>query len=192
MTLLDVDDPGLLVLPTHRLLLDLSDDALHSLSSQRFEQYFTVRELAAAEMSPGTLQQLLASVSEQHPSFVVSTTEGNWLLSLNERGRQRMAQSGHSTAWNELDVAVAHMLVLQDLLGLSAEDMTAGRHVKYTDDIQEALQAVQSGQAQGALLFHATRVRQVCEVAKADDRMPQKSTYFYPKLITGLVINPLW
>jgi uncharacterized protein (DUF1015 family) len=192
MALIDVDDPGLLVLPTHRLLLDLSDDALHLLSSQRLGQYFTVRELAAAEMSPGSLQQLLASVSEQHPSFVISTTEGNWLLSLNERGRQRMAQSGHSTPWNELDVAVAHKLVLQDLLELSAEDMTAGRHVKYTDDIQEALQTVQSAQAQGALLFHATRVRQICEVAKADDRMPQKSTYFYPKLITGLVINPLW
>jgi len=192
MALIDVDDPGLLVLPTHRMLFDLSDDALHSLSSQRFRQYFTVRALAAAEMSPESVQQLLATVSEQHPSFVASTAQGSWLLSLNERGRQRMAGSGHPAAWNELDVAVAQMLVLEDLLRLSAEDMTAGRHVKYTDDTQEALQAVQSGKAQGALLFHATRVRQICEVAKAGDRMPQKSTYFYPKLSTGLVINPLW
>jgi len=70
--------------------------------------------------------------------------------------------------------------------------MTAGRYVWYTGDLREALQAVQTGTAQCALLFHATRVRQICEVAKADDRMPQKSTYFYPKLITGLVMNPLW
>jgi uncharacterized protein (DUF1015 family) len=192
MALIDLDDPGLLVLPTHRLLSGLSVDALQLLSSQRLARYFTVRQLESAEISPQAVQQLLEAASEQHPSFVVSTADGTRLLSLNEQGRQRMTGSGYSEAWNELDVAVAHVLVLEELLGLSAEDMTAGRYVRYTDDLREALQAVQSGTAQCALLFHATRVRQICEVAKADDRMPQKSTYFYPKLITGLVLNPLW
>ena len=123
---------------------------------------------------------------------MIRTGEQTRLLSLNEQGRQQMMHSGHSAAWNELDVAVAHQLVLEELLGLRAADITAGKYVRYTQDAQEALQAVQTGQAQAALLFHATRVRQVCNVAKADDRMPQKSTYFYPKLITGLVLNPLW
>jgi len=148
--------------------------------------------LETTEMSPQAIKQLLEAASEQHPSFIVSTAGGAWLLSLNEQGRRHMAESGHSGAWNELDVAVAHILVLEELLGLSAEDVTAGRYVRYTGDLQETLQAVQTGTAQCALLFHATRVRQICEVAKADDRMPQKSTYFYPKLITGLVMNPLW
>jgi uncharacterized protein (DUF1015 family) len=103
-----------------------------------------------------------------------------------------MAESGHSAAWDELDVAVAHLLLLEELLGLREEDITAGKYVRYTQDAVEALQAVQKGEVQAALLFHATRVRQVCDVAMADDRMPQKSTYFYPKLITGLVMNPLW
>jgi uncharacterized protein (DUF1015 family) len=192
MALIDLDDPGLLVLPTHRLLSGLSVDALQSLSSQHLARYFTVRRLESTEISPQAVQQLLEAASEQHPSFVVSTTGEAWLLSLNEQGRQRMTGSGHSEAWNELDVAVAHVLVLEELLGLSTEDMTVGRYVRYTDDLREALRAVQSGAAQCALLFHATRVRQICEVAKADDRMPQKSTYFYPKLITGLVMNPLW
>src|SRR6266849_4074729 len=192
MALIDLDDPGLLVLPTHRLLSGLSDVALRLLSGQHLARYFTVRQLESAEMSPRAVKQLLEAASEQHPSFVVSTAGGAWLLSLNEQGRRRMTESGHSGAWNELDVAVAHILVIEELLGLSAEDMTAGRYVRYTGDLQEALQAVQTGTAQCALLFHATRVRQICEVAKADDRMPQKSTYFYPKLITGLVMNPLW
>jgi uncharacterized protein (DUF1015 family) len=82
--------------------------------------------------------------------------------------------------------------VLEKLLGISPEDATAGAHLRYTRDAQQALQAVRTGEAQLALLLNATRVRQICDVAEADERMPQKSTYFYPKLITGMVINPLW
>ena len=194
MALVDLDDPGLLILPIHRVLFDLYADTLAALSSEHLAHYFTVRELERAGADPalGFLEQELVQASEQYPSFVVSTVEQTWLLSLNEQGRRRMAESGHSAAWNELDVAVAHLLVLEDLLGLSAEDIRAGKYVRYTQDAQEALQAVQRRDAQAALLFHGTRVRQVCDVAKADDRMPQKSTYFYPKLITGLVMNPLW
>ena len=103
-----------------------------------------------------------------------------------------MEQTGRTAAWNALDVAVAHTLVLEELLGLSAADMTAGTHVRYVQEAEEALQVVQRGEAQLALLLNGTRVRQICDVALADDRMPQKSTYFYPKLITGLVMNPLW
>src|SRR5205823_2096662 len=115
-----------------------------------------------------------------------------WLLTLNDAGKERMKESGHSVPWNALDVAVAHRLVLEELLGLRAEDMTAETHVRYTRDAQQALEAVRKGDAQAALLLNATRVRQICNVAEADDRMPQKSTYFYPKLITGLVMNPVW
>jgi uncharacterized protein (DUF1015 family) len=70
--------------------------------------------------------------------------------------------------------------------------MTAGTHIRYTRDAKQALEAVQKGEAHLALLLNPTPVRQVCDVADADDKMPQKSTYFYPKLITGLVMNPLW
>ena len=134
----------------------------------------------------------MAAAGESAPSFIVHTAGQTWLLSLNEQGRARMAESDHSNAWNELDIAEAHTLVLEGLLGLNAEDMTAGTHIRYTREAQQALGAVQKGDAQLALLLNPTRVRQVCDVADADDKMPQKSTYFYPKLITGLVMNPLW
>jgi uncharacterized protein (DUF1015 family) len=191
MALTDVDDPGLLVLPTYRLLFGLSRDALSLLTSQQLTQYFTVYELGAIENAQKTLLRL-AQVDATRPSFVITTTAQSWLLSLNDAGRARMAESGHSDAWNELDVAVAHTLVLESLLGLRREDITAGSHIRYTRDAQQALEAVRKGEAQAALLLNATRVRQVCNVAKANDRMPQKSTYFYPKLITGLVLNPVW
>ncbi|MEO6891927.1 MAG: DUF1015 domain-containing protein [Ktedonobacteraceae bacterium] len=191
MTLIDVDDPGLLVLPTHRLLFDLDKQALQALSAEHLARYFTVRELDTTENNEALLQQL-AQAGERAPAFIVTTAERVWLLSLNEQGAARMAESEHSSAWNTLDVALVQRLVLEELLGLSTADITAGPYTRYTHATQEALQAIAQGQAQVVILLNATPIRQVCDVAQADDRMPQKSTYLYPKLLTGLVMNPLW
>ncbi len=203
MALIDLDDPGMLVLPTHRLLFNLRPEALSRITGENLAQYFTVQPLEAAQESNTMLAQLaqagnvgadysLSPGEGAYPALVLSVKGQSWLLSVNEQGRQRMQQSGHSAAWNMLDVAIAHTLIIEELLGLNAQDMTAGTYVRYTRDAEQALQAVQTGEAQVAILLNATRVRQICDVADADDKMPQKSTYFYPKLITGLVMNPLW
>ena len=191
MALIDVDDPGMLVLPTHRVLFGLDQQVLDGLIEASFAQYFNVQVVPTTLTSETIVQQMIEAGQEQ-PALVFATGKQMLLLTLNEQGKQQMQESGHSTAWNGLDVAVAQQLVMEHILGLSAEDMTAGTHVRYMRDPQQALQAVQSGETQAAVLLNATRVRQIRDVAQADDRMPQKSTYFYPKLITGLVINPLW
>ena len=192
MALIDLEDPGLLVLPTHRLVHHLSQEALENLNNSQLGRYFTVRELLMGDYPPEAPLQMLAQADQAEPSFVICMPEQGWLVSLNEQGKARIEQSGHSAAWNALDVAVAQTLVLESLLGLNAHDLVAGTHVGYTRDANAALQALRAGEAQAALLLKPTRVRQICEVAEANDRMPQKSTYFYPKLITGLVMNPLW
>jgi len=191
MALIDVDDPGMLVLPTHRLLSGLSQNVLAHLSAQRLTHFFTVQELENADTS-AAIQDQLAQAGQQGTALVIKAAGQTLLLKLNEQGRQRMETSGHTEAWNVLDVAVAQKLVLEDVLGLQAEDMIAGTHVRYTHDTQQALQTVQSGEAQAGIFLNGTPLRQVCDVAQANDRMPQKSTYLYPKLITGLVMNPLW
>ncbi|MHB8599272.1 MAG: DUF1015 domain-containing protein [Ktedonobacteraceae bacterium] len=192
MALIDLDDPGMLVLPTHRLLFNLNPEALQGLTSENLARYFTVQTLGDTLSSEALVAQLAVGADVSRPSLVLSVAGQNWLLSINEQGQQRMQESGHSAAWNNLDVAVAHTLIIEDMLGLNAQDMTAGTNIRYMRDAKQALQAVQAGEAQAAILLNATRVRQICDVADADDRMPQKSTYFYPKLITGLVMNPLW
>lgn len=189
MTLIDLDDPGMLVLPTHRLLADLNPETLANLTSANLGRYLTVRELEHVDAN--TLREL-ERVGADSPSFLLTMPQQNWLLSLNEQGRARMAEAGHSAAWRDLDVSIAHTLILEELLHLQPEDLTAGKYVTYTHEEQEALNAVAQGKAQAALFLNATRVRQICDIADADDQMPQKSTYFYPKLITGLVMNPLW
>src|SRR5437667_9787510 len=93
----DVDDPGLLVLPTHRLLIGLSPEALSGLSSQQLSEYFTVRELGTRVPSEAILGQL-AQAGKEETSFVISTPEQNLLLRLNEQGKKRMEESSKSNA----------------------------------------------------------------------------------------------
>ena len=196
MALIDIDNPGLLVLPTHRLLFNLPPEALQKLSSESLARYFTVQTLEDTASTEEVLAQLAEAgkvgSDDPQPALVLAVAGQCWLLTINEQGRQRMQESGHSEAWNDLDVAIAHTLIIEDLLGLNAQDMAAGTYLRYMRDAEPTLQAVRTGEAQAAILMNATRVRQMCDVAGADDRMPQKSTYFYPKLITGLVMNPLW
>jgi len=191
MALIDIEDPGWLVLPTHRILSDLSRDKLNTLSQQQLAQYFTVQALDTQESSEKVLAKL-AQAGQQQLSLILKTQEQTLLLSINEQGKERMARSGHSTAWNELDVAIVQTLILEEQLGLSPEDIAAGRYVRYSHDTRSTWQALQSQDAQAIILLNGIPLRQVCDVARADDRMPQKSTYLYPKLATGLVMNPLW
>jgi uncharacterized protein (DUF1015 family) len=191
MALIDVDDPGWLVLPTYRLLSGLDRPALEQLVPERLARYFTVQALDTSA-TPTAILQRLAQAEQERPSFVLLTNEQALLLGVNEQGRQHMQSSGHSQAWNDLDVAMLQRLLLERLLELSAADMTAGKYVSFTHEPEQAFRAVRQGEAQAALLLSSTPLRQVCAVAQADDRMPQKSTYIYPKLITGLVMNPLW
>lgn len=90
-----------------------------------------------------------------------------------------------------LDVAVLDHVVLRNLLGLSDEFLASEHNISFMQDFSEALNAVKSGTFDAGFFINPTRIGQVREVANAGLTMPHKSTYFYPKVISGLVINPL-
>jgi uncharacterized protein (DUF1015 family) len=190
MALSDVDDPGLVILPTHRTLTRLASHALQALSSQNVSRFFELRRIEQGTPLDVILT-MLAQSGRLHPSLVLVTQADTWLLALGERGKTRLKAQGHSPAWNDLEVAVAQTLLLEELLGLSPEAMVAGEHVGYTHNAEHVLQAVYSRQAQVGILLNAVPVKQLCEVVDAGELLPQKTTYFYPKLMTGLVMNPL-
>ncbi len=98
---------------------------------------------------------------------------------------------GHSRAYRRLDVSILQRLVLERALGITPEQIRQQERIAFTKSAREALESVAKGEAQMALLLNPTKVREVKAVARAHEKMPQKSTYFYPKLLTGLVINPL-
>lgn len=190
MALIDIDDPGMLVLPTHRVLFDLTEEQLQKLTEEQLTRYFSVRKVAAA--NDEALLAELEQAGSQQPALIIKTAEQALLLTINEQGKQLMRESGHSEAWNSLDVAMVQHLLLETLLHITAENVAAGKNIRYMHETSHALQALHTKEAQAIILLNGIPFRQVRDVALADDRMPQKSTYLYPKLITGLVINPLW
>lgn len=92
----------------------------------------------------------------------------------------------------ELDVTVLHSLILEKLFGIDKENMANQVNLTYTKDFNEAIESVREGKANCAFILNPTRVTEIRDVAAAGGKMPQKSTYFYPKLITGLVMNKLF
>ncbi len=195
MGLSALNDPGLVVLPTHRILRDLDATRLAVLD-ETLAANFTSEPLAGE--SADWLRALAAS-GDAGTAFVLVRPDGARLIQLTDAGREAMRavqgeDVGASDAWRGLDVAVLHALVLDAALGVTPSAVRAGEHVSYTRDAEAATTAVRSGGegAQLAALLNATPPAAIRDVARAGDRMPQKSTYFYPKLITGLVINPLW
>ena len=98
---------------------------------------------------------------------------------------------GKSDAYKGLDVTVLHSLILENILGIDKENMANQINLKYTRDKAEAIENVKNGNANCAFIINPTKVTEIKDVALAGEKMPQKSTYFYPKLITGLVMNNL-
>lgn len=193
VALIDIDDPGMLVLPTHRLLSDLSDEQLQKLSFEHLTHNPNFQSvLLDAQSSDAAMLAQLEQAGQNSPSLILKTAEQTLLLSVSAKGQQQMAESGHSAAWNRLDVAIVQKLLLEELLGITLEDTTAGRFIRYEHDTTRALLQVRQHKAQALILLNGLPFQAVRDVALADDRMPAKSTYLYPKLATGLVINPLW
>ena len=206
MALAAIEDPGLVVLPTHRIVRGVAQERLAEFQRD-LAGYFEVTPLGAeGALDAREMTHALAAASEggQRVAFALLMADGARLLRLTDAGRAAMDEriggsegfgdAGTSAAWRALDVAVLHELVLAQGLSVSEQAIRAGEHVTYTRDAQAALDAVSSGAdgAQLAFLLNPTPPAAIRDVARAGDRMPQKSTYFYPKLITGLLINPLW
>lgn len=181
MMLVDIDHPGLVVLPTHRVLFGLdgfsAKKTLDALSGT-----FTSREIHVDEMDAA-----LAEASA--PSFVFYADGAAHLLTLSDPSAMSSAVPERSDAYRSLDVAVLHSLILEPCFGIDRENMARGENLRYTRDAAEAIAEVDAGAAQAAFIINPTRVRQIKDVALAGDKMPQKSTYFYPKIITGLLFN---
>ena len=111
-----------------------------------------------------------------------------------------MLPDGPSAAWKGLDVSVLDAIAIREVCGIRAEGEAArsdatshapSDRLAYVSDFPGAVRAVRTGEAQAAFLLKGTRVEQVCAVAEARDRMPPKSTFFWPKPMTGLVLHPL-
>lgn len=184
MLLTDLEDEGLRVLPTHRLVRGIKNFEPSMILSSA-ARFFHVEK----RTNPSTMEATLSGRTDT----VAYYFGGNdyFLLKKKEEVDITKILPDRSAAYCSLDVTILHTLLLEPALGISPEKMAAGDHLSYTRSISEAFENVQSGAAQCAFFLNPTKVTQIRDVALAGDKMPQKSTYFYPKPITGLVMNQL-
>ena len=137
-------------------------------------------------------QELDRLYQQGRKTFGFYTGGSGWTrLVLRDSAAMKQMLPGKSKALRELDVSVLHTLVLERIMGIDRENMAKQINLTYTRVFNEALSAVREGKAQCSFVLNPTRVEEIRDVASAGEKMPQKSTYFYPKLITGLVMNRL-
>lgn len=187
MALTGLDDPGLAVFPTHRLLTGLDQPDLHDRLERGLFEAFDVEELDAG--APGPDPAMVKGVGCF--GYLDGVTGRRLMLRLKNPDRLGEDMPGCSEAFRTLDAAILERIVLHDLLGMSAEDVEAKRGLAYARTIAEAESRVAVGTAQAAFILRATPIVQVREVAAAGETMPPKSTFFHPKLLSGMVFNPL-
>jgi uncharacterized protein (DUF1015 family) len=183
MTFVNMDAGGLTILPTHRVVHGLKEFSPAEWL-ERARAFFEVQAIAAEDAA-----ELLAALDqvEDRMAFVCVTAEGSSLL-LAKDGAEPAALARFSARQRKLDVVHLHAVVLEELLELTPEAIREQANLRYVRDAAEAVAQVQDHEADVAFLIRPVTLDQLREVAFAGEVMPQKSTDFYPKLLSGLTI----
>ncbi|MBI4188394.1 MAG: DUF1015 domain-containing protein [Chloroflexi bacterium] len=190
MTLVDFADPGLIILPPHRLVRGISKPALSGLMS-KLQLFFKVEELPLSK--PGVWQQIDSLPTDTNETRLVLfglAPDRLFLLKLsNPAAASQMMPHFHSELYKKLDVSIVDHIILEKLLGLSSEKEATS--LAYSYDRQDAIKRVSAQEYQIALLLSPVKPTTIKAIADIGDKMPRKSTYFYPKLPSGLIVNRL-
>ena len=183
-----MNDPGLIVMPTHRLFRGvpaMTSDAL----AAKLRPCFTTRPAGDGPEAATTVWEDIETAGGQDSIGLYTPKDGRWLIAtLTNDGKARMADvaEDHSEAWRSLGVSLLHRLIVDDILG--CKNLPKPKYVHLIEEVVEGLGADEFPLA--AVVMPAT-VEDVRTISMSGERMPAKSTYFYPKLLSGLVINPL-
>jgi len=186
--LVNMFDKGLSILPTHRLLkkkdLDINDIIKKS------EKYFDIKKI---EIEPKNNNHKIISGSikneiktENENKFALYCKKFYYVFTLKNQKIMDELASDKSETWKGLDVSVLHKILLENIMGINQDNLED--HVKYTRDDDEAISFVDSGKFDFSILMNATKIEELKSVADAGEHMPQKSTYFLPKMLSGLVM----
>jgi uncharacterized protein (DUF1015 family) len=183
MCLVALQDPGLTVFPTHRLLTALDGPRRESLRAT-IERDFDAAEVTADQLEPTGDGPVRIGYLDAHHRRPL-------MLTLRDPAIAAAALPDKPEPYRALDTAVLEALVLQGALGMSEDDISHLNGLDYARDTAQARERVESGAAQAAFFMRGTPVAQVRDVAAAGESMPPKSTYFFPKVLTGMVFNLL-
>ena len=189
MMLVNMENTGLVVFPTHRIVRDLPSFDYNAVC-EKCKDYFEITPYLNREKGE---QGLAQAYNEGKKAFVMFTGDNNYtLMVLKNPEIMDKTLPESCKALRQLDVSVLHSLVLERIFGIDKENMANQINLTYTRSDDEAIAAVDGKRANCCFLLNPTRVSEIRDVAAAGGKMPQKSTYFYPKLTTGLVMNKIF
>ncbi len=191
----NMEDQGLMIFPTHRLVYDLPDFRLEPILAT-LQKHF---EIEAQSFAPADAaarmdirEQLRQRGEKRHTLALYAGGETVYFLGLrDDKEMDRFFEAMAPKALRTLDVSILHRLILEDILGITVEAQEQQTNLKYVKNFEEPFSLVREGKCQLSFLMNPTRISEVRDVANAGEKMPQKLTYFYPKLLTGLVINKI-
>jgi uncharacterized protein (DUF1015 family) len=186
MTFVNMDAPGITILPTHRIVFGLENFSSPDFITKASE-FYDVTELADDAPGQELIAQLTATPGD---SFIAATGDGNYLLTPKPDAIAPLME-GLPAKQRQLGVAQLHTVVLNHILGLDPDTITRLGNVRYIRDAQESVAMVASGDADVAFLIKPITLDQLRDVSLSGEVMPQKSTDFYPKLLSGLAIYAL-
>ena len=183
---------GLIVLANHRLVGNLPNFSSEKLLAELKENFEVIKTDSKRKM----LAQMKAEHNRDKIAFGIYLGNNTFYVAvLKDKKVMDWVVPEKSAAWRSLDVAVLHKLILEKLLGIDEKKLASQSNLEYVKDannaIDESIAKVNGGQKQAAFFVNPVKMQQLKTVTDAGERMPQKSTYFYPKVYTGLTINKL-
>jgi len=185
-TLVSMDDPGLAILPTHREICNFTATTPAQIL-ERAKEYFNV--------APSKdLQTTLSTINAHSTSHAYGFYDGKGFYTLTLKDdslAQRLITDDHSPEWKALTVSIAHKILLDQIAGVPASGIEDKSMIRYHRDPQEAVDNVNKGDGNFVFFLSPTRMEHIKAVAGHGEKMPQKSTDFYPKVISGLTLLPL-
>ena len=184
MSLVSLDDPGLAVFPTHRLLHGFDMERYQALGAG-LRELFEIEEVGLDGLNPAGEEGVGVF------GYADSHHKQGWRLRLRDRAPLAEALPDQPDAYRDLDAVILETLVLRGLMGMSTDDIAAKKGLAYDSDPASAVASIESGDRDALFMLRPTPVEAVRECAASGETMPPKSTYFFPKLLTGIVFNPL-
>ena len=188
MTFIDMDSPGLVILPTHRVVHSLPSFSTDRLQSAA-RTYFSVEEVDAS-LDVARATGILHEASHAGTALLAVASDHAYLIHTPKAGGSRLF-AGLSPRQQSLDVVQLHKCLLESVLGLSEESIRNQQNLNYVREAGEAIERVRKGDANVAFLMNPVRMEQVRDLAFSGEVLPQKSTDFYPKLLSGLTMYAL-
>jgi len=186
----NINDDNVVILPTHRLVRGFTHKPFLELE-EALQTYFYIEQHPKTPDGKVSFLKALRAAAKKHRVIGASFKRDPRYLILrlkNKRIMQRLAKD-LSAPLRELDVTTLHLLILEHILGMTPEQQTRGENIRYSQDEELVLQALEKEDFQAAFILNATQAKEIQAIVAGGEKMPQKSTYFYPKLPSGLIVN---